>query len=973
MRRGWFPAAIFLALALPARGADYFQQYHHTTMHVKLDTERKWITGTESIVYVNNSPDTLREFYLHLYPNAFRDKNTAYMRDKNRQYDWTVLNVPDGMRSWIDLAHMKIDGTPVEPNVDDTIARMTLPAPLPPGDTLRVEFDWNGKVRKSSDRAGYRGDHYDFAQWYPKVVVYDENGFHPDKFQTGEFYGEFGTFDVHIEVPEHFVVAATGVVAGGDPGWDYNPAHSKKAPKREKTDRTRVVHFHAEKVHDFAWCADPSFVVQDTTYNGVNVYSVYRGRSAKTWEDSTLAHAMRALQWLEKRVGKYPYPQLTVCEMLRTGGMEYPMFVMDGRASEGLAFHEIGHVYFYGLLANDERPEAWMDEGFTTFQTKWYQEQRYGAWGDRKRWNFYQRMTPQYRLWEDSRRIVFDLNRRGYGERVSYRAEKYDHSYRANVYDKAALVFNTMRFVAGEGDFDRINRTFFERWQFKHINEGRYRAVADEVLERDLSRQFEQWLHTRKTVDYELSRVRSRPDSSGVVTEIVVNRLGELYCPIEAHFTLPDGSVVRERMDARDRTITRRVHLAAAPARVAINPDNEIMDVNLSNNFQPRKRDFQIDWPNNSYHPEDAYQIRHRPAVWYNDVDGAKVGYHLFGSLHGWDRRAKLGLYYGAESEQHDFSASLEEPLRVFGSNATLRFSGYRMEGRNDGTMELKLVRRVKLLEPPTHVVTFGYGYHELRDPEYLVSDEIYDTLQADTGPYFGYAIEPQLDVAAIRFDAGLKLGRELFAGDYKYERFASTVTLHSRPEAVKVDMRLRFFAGFSGGGTPTQRKFNLAGAGPIAAEERFWLRSPGAVPEGLHYVEPGDGNLRGYAAGTFGVNKLVAANAELGTALRLPGFLGKLRAVVGSMSVYGFYDAGWILDSQNPILSSARVASLVDGGVLDARLEDAGVGVRSRVAWPFWEFTWRFDVPVWVSHPDVNAESDAVDWRYLFSLTATF
>jgi hypothetical protein len=970
MRRGCFFAAMLLALALPARGADYFQQYHHTTMHVKLDTGRKWITGTQAIVYVNNSPDTLREFHLHLYPNAFRNKDTAYMRDRNRRYNWTILDIPDAHKSWIDLSNLRIDGAPVEARVDDTIASMTLPSPLPPGDTLHVDFEWNGKVRKGFDRAGYRGDHYDFAQWYPKVVVYDEKGFHPDKFEAGEFYGEFGTFDVHIELPEHFVVAATGVVAGGDPGWDYNPPHRKKAPRREETGKTKVVHFHAERVHDFAWCADPSFVVQDTTLGGVRVYSVYRRSSATTWEDSTLAHAMRAMKWLEERAGKYPYPQITVCEALRTGGMEYPMFVMDGRASEGLAFHEIGHVYFYGILANNEREEAWLDEGFTTFQTRWYQERRYGPWGDRSTWNLYRRMTPQYRLWEDSRRIVFDLNRRGYDERVSYRAEKYEHSYRANVYDKAALIFNAMRFVAGDETFDQINRLYFDRWQFKHVNEDRYREVCEEVLQRDLSRQFEQWLHTRKTVDYELARVRSRPDSAGVLTEIVVKRRGELYCPIEAHFTLPDGSVVRERMDARDRTIMRRVHLPAAPKRVAINPDNEIMDVDLSNNFQPRKRDLQIDWPNNFYYPEGAYQIRHRPAVWYNDVDGAKVGYHLFRSLQGWKHRAKLGVYYGAVSGQVDFSASLEEPLRVLGSNATLRFSGYRMEGRNDGRLDLRVVRRAKLMRPPTHLVTLGWGYHELRDPDYLTSPEIYDTLQADTGPYFGYAIEPQLDIASVRLDADVTLGRGWFAGDTDYDRLAMTLTLHSRPEVVKVDTRLRFFGGFSGGRTPIQRKFNLAGAGPMQAEQRFWLRAPGAVPEGLHYVEPGDGNLRGYAEGTFGVNKLVAANAEMGTSLKLPGFL---RKAMGSMSLYGFYDAGWILDTENPILSSARVGSLVDGGVLDARLEDAGVGLRSHVAWPFWEFTWRFDVPFYVSHPEVNAESETVDFRYLFSLTAAF
>jgi hypothetical protein len=942
-------------------------------MRVKLDTERKWITGTETIRYANNSPDTLREFYLHLYPNAFRDKNVPYQKDASREYNVRVRDVPDAHKGWLDLSDVKVDGTPVTVTVDGTIARMALPRPLAPGDSMTLSLAFDGKVRKGADRAGYRGNHFDFAQWYPKIVVYDQNGFHPDQFQTGEFYGEFGTFDVHIELPDHFVVAGTGVVQSGDPGWDYNPPRKPKAPKRPVTGQTKTVHFHAEQVHDFAWCTDPTYVVEDTTINDVDIYSVYRRASAKTWQDSTLVHAIRSIRWLDKIVGAYPYPQITVCEMLRRGGMEYPMFVMDGRADEGLALHEIGHVYFYGILANDEREEAWMDEGFTTFQTRWYQTVRYGPWGDKSKWNWYQHITPQYQLWEDSRREVFDLDRRGYGERASFRAEKYDHSYRSNVYTKASLTVRAIQYAAGPENFERILHEYFDRWKFKHVDEERFRKVCEDVTQRDLSRQFEQWLHTRKTVDYAIENVRTRTDSTGVTTEVIVHRKGELYLPIELAFTLPDGSVQKQRFDARDREIKGRVKLPAAPVKVDINPDNEIMDINRYNNVSPRQTDFQIDWPNNKYYPEDAYQIRHRPAIWYNDVDQAKVGYHLFGSLHGWTRRANLGIYYGTKSEQWDFSTSYAQPKRWFNSNATLRLSGYRMEGRGDARIEVNFLKRGKLLEPPTHDLTVGYGYHELRDPAYLVSTEIYDTSQADVGPYLGYAVDPQLDIMSTRFAADVTIGREWFAGEYDYERLALSAVFHSRPEIVKLDTRVRVLGGFAGGGVPTQRKFNLAGGGPMKQEERFWLRSPGAVPPDLNYLEPGDGNLRGYAAGTFGVNKLFAVNAEMGTPIKLFGLEKKLAKLIGTTSWYGFYDVGWILDSDNPIQSSARVTSLVDEGVLNAKLENAGVGVRSTVAWPFWNFTWRFDVPFYVGTPYVNGETDYVDFRYLFSLTATF
>jgi hypothetical protein len=225
----------------------------------------------------------------------------------------------------------------------------------------------------------------------------------------------------------------------------------------------------------------------------------------------------------------------------------------------------------------------------------------------------------------------------------------------------------------------------------------------------------------------------------------------------------------------------------------------------------------------------------------------------------------------------------------------------------------------------------------------------------------------------STRLALDLVLGRDWFLGETDYERVSLLTTFHSRRDVVKFDARLRAFAGFAGGSVPTQRKFGLAGAGPMKQEERFWLRSPGAVPEDLHYVEPGDGNLRGYAAGTFGVNKLLAVNAEFGTPVKLFGLEKKLAKLIGTLSWYGFYDAGWVLDNDTSIQTSARVTSLFDSGYLADTLQDAGVGFRGHVAWPFWNFSWRFDMPFYVSTPAINGETEKVDFRYLFSLNASF
>jgi hypothetical protein len=965
---------IFVAVACAGPSfaqEEFFQQEADYLIRVHLDTENKMSTGEEMIHYVNNSPDTLTEFYLHLYPNAFRGKESEYFQHRSRIFNHAFGNIPKANRGWMELHDVTVDGDAVTVEVDDTIARMALPKPLLPGESMDVRLRFESKLRKRYGRAGYIGDHYDFAQWYPKVVVYDERGFRPDKHKAGEFYGEFGKFDVSIELPSHYVVAATGTLAEGDPGWNYNTPGGSTPPGRGST---KTVRFVAEKVHDFAWCANPTFVVQDTTWNGVVARVFYRKRNEGAWKDVTLTHTVRALEWLDKVVGRYGYPQVTIVDVPSAYGMEYPMLAMNGRASEGLVVHEVGHIYFQGMLANDERAEAWLDEGFTAFQTRWYMKERYGPYGDTDGWNWYQRMTPQYGLWEQYRHNVMGLQRRGYGERTAKRAEDYNNSYRIHVYQKSALFLNAIRYVTGDEEFEKILHEYYTRWQFKHVNEERFRKVCEDWSHTDLTRAFEQWLHTTKTCDYKLDEVKSVPAAGGGVEVLVrIKREGELFIPIDLVFELETGDTLMYRIDSRLRAIEETYHLPSKPKRTAINPYNEILDVNLRDNFQPRQRDFQVDWPNNDYAPEWGYQFRHRPGAWYNDVDGLKAGYMARGSYLNSPPRWRLGVYYGFLSERVDFDVRYEHPLEILGNRSVLHLSGYKMEGRQDATAYIKVRRRSKLTKPPTQEVLIGFNYHVLTDPEYLPAPDIYDTNEVDLGPYFEYSIYPEFDWFSTRLDADLKLGRDWWGGDFKYERFTTTGRLNSRPNYFPIDLRLRYFLGAMGGVIPLQEQFQIASAGVLQQEKHFWLRSPGAVWDWLNYHEGGDGNIRGYYEGTFGVNTLFSTNVEMGTRLPLFALERITRPLVGPISWYGFYDVGWILDSENPNPSNTRLTDLVDRGVLGWTLQDAGIGLQSRKMHPFWDLTLRFDMPIWVNHPSINGEEETTKFRYLFSLTTTF
>lgn len=973
-------ALALLALCLAAlsgstAGAkEYFQQFVHYTINVRLDTKERKLTGSETIQYLNNSPDTLQRFYLHLYPNAYKDKDTAFMRDYRRRFNYSLANVPKKHRSHLNIFNVTIDGQSVSPDIDDTIASMRLPKPLPPGGSMEIALDFEHKIRQHLGRAGYKGDHYDFAQWYPKVVVYDEHGFHPDKFMTGEFYGEFGEFDVHIEVPENFVVAATGVLKDGDPGWSINPVDGDKAKGAEKPDknRSKTIHFHAEDVHDFAWNADPNFAVQDTTHAGIKIRSVFR-KNNKAWKDSTLHHGIRTIDWLNERVGPYAYPEVNIVDALLGGGMEYPMLVMDGRASEGLVVHEVGHIYFYGILGNNERTEAWLDEGFTTFQTAWYEIEKYGPHGITRDWNWYQRLTPQRTEMERLRHAVFPLFRTGYGERIATRSEEFTGAYYPMVYHKAALVLFALRYVVGEEPFSQILHEYYEQWQLKHVDEARFQEVCERVSGQDLDWFFEQWLHSKKNCDYKLAKLEStsNPDGEGYLTQVQIKRLGEIIMPLEVEFEFKNRPVEKRRLDGRLRTIEEVFKFEEKPTRAAINPKNEIMDMNLADNFSHGRTRLQFDWPNNDFYPEDAYVIRYYPAAWYNDIDGARVWFQLSGSHHNWNKRIKLGFYYGFDSHRLDFSASYARPTRVFGNNATMRLSGYKLEGRQDATFELKIRRRSQLIRPPTHEFTYRFNYHELQDSRYVENPETYEVRQ-DVSPFdFGYRVNPQMDMFMTRIDLGLRISRNWFWGRYKYTSFRTEASLVTRPGLVPFDAGLRFFFGRVSGRMPFQQKFQLGYGGPLEEEKRFWLRSPGALPDDFHYHEPGAGNLRGYRPGSFGVNRLLTLNGELGG--RIPILSRGANRFLGDWKLMGFGDVGWIFDDNNPIGPSTRVQALVDGGILNKTIVDAGLGLRWRRTLPFWDLYLRFDVPFYVNRPEVNAESKEVDFRWQVSFRSIF
>jgi len=194
---------------------------------------------------------------------------------------------------------------------------------------------------------------------------------------------------------------------------------------------------------------------------------------------------------------------------------------------------------------------------------------------------------------------------------------------------------------------------------------------------------------------------------------------------------------------------------------------------------------------------------------------------------------------------------------------------------------------------------------------------------------------------------------------------------IETRRPLVPFDFGMRVFLGVVSGSMPTQQKFNLAGGGVLEQEKLFFLRSPGAIWPNNHYLMPGEGDLRGYARGTFPVNSLLTANFKLGGGL--PFISQPRNRWFGEVKLNAFADVGMIFDNSNPIAGDPRTQALFDKGVFDRGLVDAGLGLRIRRSIPFWDFYLRYDVPFYVNVPEINGETQETDYRYLFSLTSVY
>ncbi|WP_187632167.1 M1 family metallopeptidase [Hymenobacter lutimineralis] len=515
------------AQTTPTPSATWQQQVNYS-IDVTLDDVRHELTGREELLYTNNSPETLPFIWFHLWPNAYRDNTTAFAKQQLRNGDRKFQFAPPADRGFIDQLDFKVNGEAARLEYDSQnpdVAKLVLPQPLAPGASITITTPFHVKLPASFSRLGHVGQSYQITQWYPKPAVLDQRGWHPMPYlNMGEFYSEFGSFDVRITLPANYVVGATGQLQNPEEQQRLEQLAAATAAKKDSKDfgsdlsfpasapETKTLRYVQDQVHDFAWFADKRFNVLKsgvTLPSGRQVTSwvLFTNKNATRWIEG-LQHLNDALTYYSKWVGEYPYPSATAVDgALSAGsGMEYPMVTVTEPSAIS---HEVGHNWFYGILASNERDYAWMDEGLNS-----YVDNRIAALNNSPgsmQTGVLSRIKPLMAKFNMDGLSAYALEQATYQTQASRGLDQPVNgvssaasgmlNYPFIVYSKTAALFNYLENYLGQEKFDAAMHAYFERWKFRHPYPEDLQASFEESTGQKLGWFFQDMLSKRVRYD----------------------------------------------------------------------------------------------------------------------------------------------------------------------------------------------------------------------------------------------------------------------------------------------------------------------------------------------------------------------------------------------------------------------------------------------------------------------------------------
>ncbi len=540
-----------------ALSQQYFQQKVKYTIHVTLNDKRHELSAFENIEYLNNSPDTLQLLYFHLWPNAYSDNKTdlakqlLVLRGKER-----LFTNPE-LRGSIDSLDFKVNNQPVGWNLlsnQPDICIITLNKPLYPGERIDISTPFHVKIPKGvSSRLGHIGESYQISQWFPKPAVYDRNGWHQMPYlDQGEFYSEFGSFDVSITLPDNYIVGASGALQNkqeaarldklaADTTWE-SPSMRAKVGFPPSSVLTKTLNYKGNNLHDFAWFADKRFhvlkgkVILPKSGKEVTTWLLFTNQQSRLWRNA-IPYINNAIADFSEWIGDYPYASFTAVQSaLNAGlGMEYPGITVIGRAKDGYTLdkiiaHEACHNWFYGALGSNERRFPFMDEGITTAFEVRYLNRRYP---DKKLWENYLNNSRQAKFFHvdklpEQRMMELEwllTSRNNTEQPIDIASTDFTQmNYSLILYNKGSIAFNYLRAYLGDTLFDSMMHNYYTNWKFKHPQPDDLRQAFQSRTNKNLSWFFDDVLRTTKRLDYKMVCYENQ--------RLLVENVGELASPL---------------------------------------------------------------------------------------------------------------------------------------------------------------------------------------------------------------------------------------------------------------------------------------------------------------------------------------------------------------------------------------------------------------------------------------------------------
>lgn len=817
-------AIIVFFLTRPAAAGYPDEQLHGLVqqMDVVINDDTYDYSGTGTTTFVNATGDTLHQLFYHAYFNAFRPGSAmavyAEQNGDTRIASW-IAALQSNQEGRLDIDSGMVNGRPVSVTRTGTIIRIALVHPVAPGDSVRFGFSFSGRIPYIVRRAGRnnaQGIRYSMAQWYPKLCQYDDRGWHNNQYVGREFYGVFGTYDVRLTLPARYIVGATGKLmnpAETGHGYQYT-TDTTVLPSKPATilpkDSLLTWRFVAERVHDFAWVADEDYVHTIVADDSLTIHLLYTTSARDTWKPMP-DWCRRMFRFFSRQYGSYPYRTFT-CAQAGDGGMEYPQLVMiTDRPLYDLVrvtAHEVGHQWFYGLVASNETQHAWLDEGLTSYLESRVLRDEFPDAGREEQPLLRRLLVPEQPDPVRHRLGYERIAAAGLDEPLSTPHDRFNDAYSARiVYDKGEALLRQFEYSFGRDALDECLRRYALTWRFRHPLPQDFEKVCEEVFGQRLDEVFDTFIGTTQRPEYALCSINSRYDADSAMyhTTIELYKDGIAHVPLTLYLQLDDGTWTTRHIPSdvvynpppgslppwfwTYATYTADVYTPTAVAEVRLDTTHLLLDPVAENNtihdrlllpHLPPVR-FGLWQRYDLALPIDYYGVSVRPTLWYMAPGNWQPGMRFDGLIDAGRYKSTLGLYYNTASRKADWQAALGHSFPLLGNLAEWHARAWSMDGSTHGGLTFTKEYRTRYSALQRWELTATTDYWKFYGPAFTAQkpqSEFYRVLgavnytwqdgdfrfsgtAAGTGRAAGAILEGTLNLTlhrSARYAAGLRL-----------------------------------------------------------------------------------------------------------------------------------------------------------------------------------------------------------------------